>query len=44
MSLKLRNFKVTNLLNFKNNVAEHNLIYEYIMFNIKTRKFRHKYN
>ena len=40
MSLNLRIF----FLNFKNNVTERNLIYKYIKFNIKTRKFRHKYN
>ena len=38
-------FKKTNSnsLNFENNVAERNLIYKYIRFNIKTIKFRHKY-
>ena len=43
MSLNLRNFKVTNLLNSKNNVTEHNLIYKYTRFNIKTIKFWHMY-
>ena len=32
MSLNLRNLKVTNLLNYENNVIERNLIYKYIRF------------
>ena len=43
MSLNLRNFQVTNLQNFKNNVIERNLIHKYTKFNTKTITFRHKY-